>query len=86
MTAISRPAGPQGGIYGVNNLVNFQKDTLGFLTSVGQTYGDIAYFRMAAFHFYFPHSAPDSGGFWEYRVILGDERRNELRNTTNRPP
>jgi cytochrome P450 len=56
MTAITRPAGPRGGIYGVNNLVNFQKDTLGFLTGVGQEYGDIAYFRMAAFHFYLINS------------------------------
>lgn len=25
-----------------------------------------------------PHSAPDSSGIGEYRLILGDERRNEL--------
>ncbi len=52
MTVIQRPPGPEGGLYGVNNLINFQRDTLGFLTGIGQTYGDIAYFRMAAFHFY----------------------------------
>jgi|GEM_PF-744072 len=33
-----------------------------------------------------PHSAPDSGKTGEYRVSLGNERRNELRNTEDRPP
>lgn len=55
-TNVQRPPGPQGGLYGVNNLINFQRDTLGFLTGVGQAYGDIAYFRMAAFHFYLINS------------------------------
>jgi cytochrome P450 len=49
---ITRPAGPAGGFYGVNNLINFQRDTLGFLTDTAHDYGDLSYFRMAAFHFY----------------------------------
>lgn len=53
---IQRPAGPNGGPYGALNLVRFQRDTLGFLTGVAETYGDIAYFRMAAFHFYLVNS------------------------------
>jgi cytochrome P450 len=57
-TVIKRPAGPSGGIYGINNLINFQRDTLGFLTEAGRVYGDISYFRMAAFHFYLLNS-PD---------------------------
>ena len=52
MTAITRPPGPNGGIWGVNNLRRFQQDTLGFLTDVGHEFKDIAYFRMAAFEFY----------------------------------
>jgi hypothetical protein len=32
-----------------------------------------------------PHSAPDSGRNGEYRLTLGLERRNEPRNTKNRP-
>lgn len=49
---ILRPAGPDGGFIGSRNLVRFQKDTLGFLTNIAKEYGDIAYFRMVAFHFY----------------------------------
>lgn len=49
---IQRPPGPHGGIYGARNLIEFQRDTLGFLTRTAETYGDLAYFRMAAFHFY----------------------------------
>lgn len=55
---MQRPAGPRGGIYGVGNLIRFQRDTLGFLTKAAEEYGDIAYFRMAAFHFYLLNS-PD---------------------------
>jgi cytochrome P450 len=49
---VRRPNGPDGGIYGVSNLLAFQRDTLGFLSSAATTYGDISYFKMAAFHFY----------------------------------
>lgn len=49
---IQRPPGPHGGIYGARNLIEFQRDTLGFLTRTAETYGALAYFRMAAFHFY----------------------------------
>lgn len=49
---LTRPPGPQGGLFGVRNLYNFQRDTLGFLTHAAQAGGDIVYFRMAAFHFY----------------------------------
>jgi cytochrome P450 len=53
MTAqFQRPHGPHGGFYGINNLIAFQRDTLGFLAETAQKYGDISYFRMAAFHFY----------------------------------
>ncbi len=48
----TRPAGPSGGVFGVRNLLDFQGDTLGFLTRTSQNYGDLVYFRMAAFHFY----------------------------------
>lgn len=51
-----RPGGPAGGFYGVGNLIAFQRDTLGFLTRVAHEHGDIAYFRMAAFHFYLINS------------------------------
>ncbi len=54
--SIQRPAGPKGGLYGALNLIRFQRNTLGFLTDVAETYGDIAYFRMAAFHFYLINS------------------------------
>lgn len=50
--ALQRPAGPQGGLYGLGNLFQFQRDTLGFLSTMAERYGDIAYYRMAAFHFY----------------------------------
>ncbi len=49
---IIRPVGPKGGIYGLGNLINFQRDTLGFLSDNAIQYGDIAYYQMAAFHFY----------------------------------
>lgn len=55
-SAIHRPAGPDGGLYGARNLIRFQRNTLGFLTDVAESYGDIAYFRMAAFHFYLINS------------------------------
>lgn len=55
-TTIERPPGPSGGPFGAMNLVRFQRDTLGFLTDVAETHGDIAYFRMAAFHFYLINS------------------------------
>jgi cytochrome P450 len=51
-SAIQRPPGPEGGIYGIGNLINFQRDTLGFLSKAANKYGDIAYYQMAAFHFY----------------------------------
>ena len=51
-STVERPSGPKGGIYGLGNLVNFQRDTLGFLTKAAQDHGDIAYYQMAAFHFY----------------------------------
>lgn len=79
MTAnIQRPPGPLGGIYGVNNLINFQRDTLGFLTEVGQTYGDISYFRMAAFHFYLINS-PDY--VYEALIRQGDKIEKWERQT-----
>lgn len=53
---VKRPAGPGGGIFGARNLINFQRDTLGFLTHTAETYGDLSYFRMAAFHFYLINS------------------------------
>jgi NADPH:quinone reductase-like Zn-dependent oxidoreductase len=34
----------------------------------------------------FPHSAPDSGGYQEYRLSLGDERRNDIHITKDRSP
>ncbi|MCU0495326.1 MAG: cytochrome P450, partial [Chloroflexaceae bacterium] len=54
--ALQRPHGPDGGFYGLMNLYNFQRDTLGFLSRAAQDYGDISYFRMAAFHFYLLNS------------------------------
>ncbi len=51
-SSITRPAGPSGGLFGVRNLLDFQRDTLGFLTRTAHGYGDLVYFRMAAFHFY----------------------------------
>ncbi len=53
---VHHPPGPHGGIYGARNLMDFQRDTLGFLTRTAETYGDLAYFRMAAFHFYLINS------------------------------
>ena len=49
---IKRPAGPDGGVYGLGNLINFQRDTLGFLSKAAENYGDITHYQMAAFHFY----------------------------------
>lgn len=49
---VKRPSGPNGGIYGIGNLVRFQRDTLGFLSQAGREHGDVVYFQMAAFHFY----------------------------------
>lgn len=49
---ILRPNGPDSGWYGVNNLIQFQKNSLGFLTDAAKEYGNLTYFRMAAFHFY----------------------------------
>lgn len=54
--AIKRPVGPDGGIFGIANLYQFQKDTLGFLTRNADQYGEISYFQMAAFHFYLLNS------------------------------
>lgn len=49
---IQRPPGPDGGIFGIGNLINFQRNTLSFLSEAADKYGDIAYYQMAAFHFY----------------------------------
>jgi cytochrome P450 len=49
---INRPAGPQGGVYGLGNLLRFQRDTLDFLSQAAEQFGDITYYQMAAFHFY----------------------------------
>lgn len=78
MTETERPAGPHGGLVGINNLINFQRDTLGFLTRTGQAYGDISYFRMAAFHFYLLNS-PD----FVYEAIIkqGDKIEKWERQT-----
>lgn len=57
--ALERPRGPGGGPYGLLNLYHFQRDTLGFLTRAARTYGDVAYFRMAAFHFYLINNPAD---------------------------
>jgi cytochrome P450 len=53
---IRRPPGPSGGPFGALNLIRFQRNTLGFLTDVAERHGDLAYFRMAAFHFYLVNS------------------------------
>lgn len=65
MTTVERPPGPDGGIYGLGNLIRFRRDNLGFLTQAAHTYGEISYFRMAAFHFYLLNS-PD----YAYDVIV----------------
>jgi cytochrome P450 len=52
MTALTRPAGPNGPFFGLLTLAQFQRDTLGFLARTAQEYGDLAHFRMARFHFY----------------------------------
>jgi cytochrome P450 len=54
--AIARPAGPSNRFYGTVNLYKFQKDTLGFLAEVAETYGEIAYIKMMAFDFYLLNS------------------------------
>lgn len=40
------PPGPRGGFFGLSLARRFVADPLGFITDVGRTYGDIAYFRM----------------------------------------
>jgi cytochrome P450 len=53
---VMRPAGPDNGFFGAANLYKFQKDTLGFLTDVAETHGEIAYIKMLAFDFYLLNS------------------------------
>lgn len=53
---VPRPPGPRGGPFGLLNLLTFQRDTLGFLTRTAAQYGELSYFRMAAFHFYLLNS------------------------------
>jgi cytochrome P450 len=69
---INRPAGPKGGVYGLGNLVNFQRDTLGFLTRTAEQYGDIAYYQMAAFHFY-QLNHPD----YVYEILVKQNKKIE---------
>lgn len=65
VASAERPPGPDGGIYGIGNLVNFRRNTLEFLTEAAREYGDLVYFRMAAFHFYLI-SNPD----YVYEVLI----------------
>jgi cytochrome P450 len=69
---VLRPAGPDGGFIGSRNLIRFQKNTLGFLTDVAREYGDIAYFRMVAFHFYLL-SSPEA----IYEVFINQGKKLE---------
>lgn len=69
---IQRPAGPKGGVYGLGNLINFQRDTLGFLTHAAEEYGDIVHYQMAAFHFY-QINHPD----YVYEVLVKQNKKIE---------
>jgi len=40
------PPGPRAAPFGLPFIRRFQTDPLRFITEVGQTYGDLAYFRM----------------------------------------
>jgi cytochrome P450 len=46
------PHGPKGTFFGLNLARRFRADPLGFLTDVGRTYGDLAYFRMGPLRVY----------------------------------
>lgn len=52
MSKTAYPPGPKGGIFGLKNLADFQKDTLGFLTRTAHDYGDIIHFRFGPYHMY----------------------------------
>ncbi|MGD9723242.1 MAG: cytochrome P450 [Pirellulales bacterium] len=54
----SYPPGPTGGFFGINLARRFRNDPLGFITEVGRTYGDLAYFRMGPVRAYFVNSPP----------------------------
>jgi cytochrome P450 len=44
--------GPKGGIFGLKNLAEFQRDTLGFLSRTAHDYGDIIKFPFGPYTFY----------------------------------
>ena len=69
---IIRPPGPKGGVYGINNLLSFQRDTLTFLSNAAENYGDITYYQMASFHFY-QLNHPD----YVYEVLVKQGRKIE---------
>ncbi|MGQ0633463.1 MAG: cytochrome P450 [Planctomycetaceae bacterium] len=46
MTASRRPPGPTGKFLGLSLVREFAVDPLGFITRLGRTYGDMAWFRM----------------------------------------
>ncbi len=52
MTEQKAPAGPKGGLFGLGNLFEFQKDTLGFLSKTAHDYGDIIHFRFGPYPMY----------------------------------
>ena len=47
------PSGPKGYFLGANLARRFRREPLEFITEVGRTYGDIAYFRMGPLQAYF---------------------------------
>lgn len=69
---VQRPPGPYSGFFGAGNLYRFQRDALDFLTHAARNYGDIVYFRMAAFHFYMLNH-PD----YVYDVVIGSNNKIE---------
>jgi cytochrome P450 len=44
----SYPPGPDGGLFGMGNTIQFQANALGFLETVAHRYGDICFFQMGA--------------------------------------
>lgn len=47
------PAGPKDALLGISLARQFRNNTLHFITDVGRTYGDMAYFRVGPVRFYF---------------------------------
>lgn len=50
------PPGPDGGLFGIKNILKFQRNTLDFVSETGIQYGDMAYLRLGPYRAYLINS------------------------------